>query len=89
MAEPPPTLTSSFTVGQTTYYCARCGKQMGGFPGCDEGYCVCQPVIQTPPYPQYGWACPKCGRGCAPTTATCPCIGTVTIYGNTGGGVEP
>ena len=24
-----------------------------------------------------GWLCPKCGRGNAPTTPTCPCMGRV------------
>ena len=24
-------------------------------------------------FPNYGWICPKCGRGNAPSTATCPC----------------
>lgn len=23
---------------------------------------------------QYGWICPKCGRGNAPSCMTCPCI---------------
>ena len=26
---------------------------------------------------QHGWLCPKCGRGNAPTTPTCPCMGLV------------
>ena len=27
-----------------------------------------------PTYPNYGWICPRCGRGNAPGTQTCPCV---------------
>lgn len=31
-------------------------------------------VTTAPSVPlSYGWLCPACGRGNAPTTATCPC----------------
>lgn len=32
------------------------------------------PEFPSKPYPQVGWTCPRCGRGNAPSTATCPCI---------------
>jgi hypothetical protein len=60
-----------------TYWCVRCGKQIGAVDGCH-----CPPAIQPPPLPQYGWICPKCGRGNAPFKMSCDCT-AITIYGNT------
>lgn len=32
-------------------------------------------VVPATPAPiQQGWLCPRCGRGNAPLTATCPCM---------------
>ena len=25
-------------------------------------------------FPNYGWLCPRCGRGLSPFTSTCPCV---------------
>ena len=33
--------------------------------------------MMPPTHPQFsnpGWTCPRCGRGNAPSTATCPCV---------------
>ena len=32
-----------------------------------------------PAYPNYGWLCPRCGRGNAPSTGTCPCVPELPI----------
>lgn len=29
-------------------------------------------IVDVPP--PSGWVCPRCGRGCAPSVAFCPCI---------------
>lgn len=32
------------------------------------------PEPAQPVYPYYGWLCPRCGMGNAPSTGTCPCV---------------
>lgn len=46
--------------------------------GCVENVCILLPdttkAEQFPGFPNYGWLCPKCGRGLSPYTNTCPCV---------------
>jgi len=52
--------------------CNKCGK-----PLWNDGTSTCPEICKCPPEPttigNYGWICPVCGRGNAPTTHTCPC----------------
>jgi hypothetical protein len=34
----------------------------------------CTVSVAQPSYPNYGWLCPRCGRGNSPGTMTCPCV---------------
>lgn len=40
-------------------------------------------VYFNPPVPT-GWVCPRCGTANAPTSAQCPCSGTVSVMYTTG-----
>lgn len=44
--------------------------------GCNDEICIMDLPVQTPvtQFPNYGWICPKCGRGLSPYTSTCPCV---------------
>ena len=44
--------------------------------GCTGEICIVNLPVQTPiaPFPNYGWICPKCGRGLSPYTSSCPCV---------------
>jgi hypothetical protein len=44
----------------------------GGCPVCNmQRGMIPQPMV--PGSWNYGWLCPRCGRGNAPSTSTCPC----------------
>ena len=44
------------------------------------------PYENPPEFKQYGWICPRCGRGNAPWNATCSCLGWAVgpVWCNTG-----
>ena len=50
------------------YKCKECGIT-GGFHKSS-----CSSVKPFPPLGVQGWICPKCGRGNAPHSNSCPCI---------------
>ena len=79
-----------------TQYCVQCGTQMvntiGGNYYCPKCHAAINDLVYRPsacdlPMPQgfgeqKGWICPVCGRGLAPWTSVCPCVGTREIVYN-------
>ena len=58
--------------------CKNCGRSELT-TGDVDGMCAeCRLGQASKTYHNYGWICPVCGRGNAPYTSTCPCMGSIS-----------